>query len=168
MVRGGPGPLTAGLAFWGPAEVPVPTSAATELVDVTDAVSAAVAGSGIDRGCAQVFCPHTSCGLSVTELEDGLHADLRTLLDELAPPDRAYHHDDLVRRTQNLEPGERPNGWSHLRALLVTQPSVVLPVVGGELRLGTWQRLFLVELDGPRLVRRLHVQAWGAGADPGA
>jgi secondary thiamine-phosphate synthase enzyme len=168
VVRGGPEPLTP-LAFWGPVEVPVPTSAATELVDVTEVVAGAVAGSGVDRGCVQVFCPHTSCGLAVTELEDGLHADLRSLLDELAPPDRAYRHDDLARRTQNLEPDERPNGWSHLRALLVTQPSVVLPVGGGgRLQLGRWQRLFLVELDGPRAGRRLHVQAWGAAAGPAA
>ena len=148
--------------FFGPVELRLATAAHTELIDVTDRVADAVAASGIERGSAQVFCPHTSCGLAVTELEDGLHEDLHALMDELVPADRAYRHDDLVRRTQNLEPDERPNGWSHLRALLLTQPSVVLPVAGGRLQLGTWQRLFLVELDGPRPARRLHVQAWGA------
>lgn len=152
---------TESLAWWGPVELPLATDHHTELVDVTGLVSGAVAGSGIERGSAQVFCPHTSCGLAVTELEDGLHEDLYALMDELAPPDREYRHDDLVRRTQNLEPDERPNGWSHLRTLLVTQPTVLLPLVGGRLQLGTWQRLFLVELDGPRPARRLHVQAWG-------
>ena len=149
------------MTFWGPVEVRLATERATELVDVTGQVEAAIAESGIDRGSAQVFCPHTSCGLAITELEDGLHEDFYALMDQLVPADREYRHDDLVRRTQNLEPDERPNGWSHLRALLVTQPTVVLPVTGGRLGLGTWQRLFLVELDGPRPGRRLHVQAWG-------
>ena len=154
------------MEFWGPVELHLATERSTQLVDVTDQVDAAVAESGIDRGSAQVFCPHTSCGLAITELEDGLHEDFCALMDELAPADRAYRHDDLVRRTQNIEPDERPNGWSHLRALLVTQPAVLLPVVGGGLQLGTWQRLFLVELDGPRPGRRLHVQAWGVAGGP--
>lgn len=150
------------MTFWGPIELQLATRAHAELVDVTDKVAAAVEASGITRGSAQVFCPHTSCGLAITELEDGLHHDLHALMDELVPAEREYRHDDLVRRTQNLEPDERPNGWSHLRALLLTHPTALLPIMGGRLQLGTWQRLFLVELDGPRPGRRLHVQAWGA------
>jgi secondary thiamine-phosphate synthase enzyme len=148
--------------FWGPEEIVVGTASASELVDVTDDVELRVAASGIDRGSAQVYCPHTSCGLAITELEDGLHEDLQALLDELAPATRAYRHDDLALRTQNIEPDERPNGWSHLRALLITQPTVLLPINHGRIQLGTWQRLFLVELDGPRPARKIHIQAWGA------
>ncbi|MDP9389340.1 MAG: secondary thiamine-phosphate synthase enzyme YjbQ [Actinomycetota bacterium] len=135
-----------------------------QMVDVTDAVAAVVAGAGLADGVASVFCPHTSCGLAVTEAEDGLHADLASVLEELAPVGRAWAHDDFTRRWQNLEPQERPNGWSHVRGLLVTQPSVVLPVLDGALWLGEWQRLFLVELDGPRPARTLVVQAWGRPA----
>ena len=62
---------------------------------------------------------------------------------------------------QNIEPDERRNGWSHVRALLTTQASVCLPIAAGQVGLGRWQRLFLVELDGPRTARTVVLQAWG-------
>ncbi len=154
-------PIEGALRFHGPEEVPVSTERAFQLVDVTDRVAAVVAGSRLAAGSAQVWCPHTSCGLAVTEMEDGLHADLEALAERLAPVTGTYAHDDMARRHQNIEPDERRNGWSHLRALLLTAPAVVLPVRDAALALGRWQRLFLVELDGPR-TRRLCVQAWGA------
>ena len=52
-------------------------------------------------------------------------------------------------RTVNVTEGERPNGHAHCRALLLP-PSVCLNVTGGRLLLGRWQRVFFVELDGPR------------------
>lgn len=132
-----------------------------QMLDVTDEVSALVDQAGLADGIVHVFCPHTSCGLVVTELEDGLHADFEALLDRVAPVDGNYRHDDLERRTQNLEPDERRNGWSHMRALLATTTSVTMPILGGRLGVGQWQRLFLVELDGPRPRRTLVVQSWG-------
>ncbi len=120
------------------------------MVDLTDPMAAMVAGAGVAEGAVNAFCPHTSCGLAITELEEGLHTDLEAVLDEVAPAGRAWVHDDLARRWQNLEPDERRNGWSHIRGLLATQPSIVVPVLEGRLSLGRWQRVFLVELDGPR------------------
>lgn len=156
------------MRFFGPEEVTLSTERAFQLVDVTDRVAEVVAGSGLEAGSAQVWCPHTSCGLAVTEMEDGLHLDVEALAERLAPVDGEYVHDDMTRRHQNLEPDERRNGWSHLRGLLLTSPTVVLPVRDASLALGQWQRLFLVELDGPRN-RRVSVQAWGrSGAPDGA
>ena len=132
-----------------------------QLVDVTGDVAEVVAQSGLTSGVVHLFCPHTSCGLAVTELEDGLHADVEAMLERLAPIGHPYVHDDLDRRTQNLEPDERRNGWSHMRALLATSASLTVPILDGRLALGQWQRLFLVELDGPRPERRVVVQAWG-------
>src|SRR5687768_3283991 len=103
------------LVFEGPTGVTYATERPQQLVDVTDDVAALVASWSVDAGAAQLFCPHTSCGLAITELEDGLHEDLEALLERLAPVDAAYAHDDLSRRHQNLEPDERRNGWSHLR-----------------------------------------------------
>src|SRR3954454_8689883 len=142
----------------------VSTDQPQQLVDVTEQLAAAVAESGVADGAVLVYCPHTTCGLAVNEAEDGLHADLAAVLAELAPRDREWAHDDLSRRTQNLTPGEveRPNGWSHIRAVLATSPSLTLPISGGRLTLGTWQRVFLVELDGGRS-RRLTAHAWGTG-----
>lgn len=141
--------------------VEVATAAAFQLVDMTEAVDAEVRRSGVGDGVVHVWCPHTSCGLSVTELEDGLHEDIEAALERLAPVAGHYVHDDMARRHQNLEPDERRNGWSHIRGLLATMPYVVAPVAGGRLALGQWQRLFLVELDGPRPRRTVQVQAWG-------
>lgn len=134
------------------------------MVDITSEVAAAVARAGLAEGLASVFCPHTSCGLAITEAEDGHHEDLAAVLESLAPEGRAWAHDDLTRRWQNLEPDERKNGWSHIRHLLATSPSLVLPVLDGVLALGPWQALFLVELDGPRPQRSVLVQAWGRPA----
>ena len=140
------------------------TEAPLQMVDITGAVGAVVVRAGLVEGLASVFCPHTSCGLVVTEAEDGHHEDLAAVLEELAPEGRAWAHDDLSRRWQNVEPDERRNGWSHVRHLLATSPSIVLPVLGGALALGRWQALFLVELDGPRPERTVVVQAWGRSA----
>jgi secondary thiamine-phosphate synthase enzyme len=138
------------------------TESPLQMVDITDQVAGAVRAAALEDGMANLFCPHTSCGLAVTEDEEGHHADLAAVLEELAPAGRAWAHDDLERRWQNIEPGERRNGWSHIRGLLATTPSLVVPVAGGELALGRWQRVFLVELDGPRPARTVVVQAWGA------
>lgn len=137
------------------------TGSALQMVDITDRVAETVRNAGVADGMVTVFCPHTSCGLAVTEDEEGHHTDLAAVLEELAPEGRAWAHDDLENRWQNLEPDERRNGWSHIRGLLATTPSLVLPITAGELALGQWQRLFLVELDGPRPARTVMVQPWG-------
>src|SRR3954470_18632362 len=142
----------------------VSTDQPQQLVDVTEQLAAAVAESGVADGAVLVYCPHTTCGLAVNEAEDGLHEDLAAVLEELAPRHRAWAHDDLSRRTQNLTPGEveRPTGWSHIRALLATSPSLTLPISRGALALGRWQRVFLVELDGGR-ERTVSAHIWGTG-----
>ena len=147
--------------FVGPIELTHSTEHPFELVDLTDRIAEIVAGWDLEAGTVTTYCPHTSCGLLVTEMEDGLHADLETLAERLAPVDGTYAHDDMTRRYQNVEPDERRNGWSHLRGALLTQPSLSVPVAGGALALGQWQRIFLVELDGPRAGRRVVIQGVG-------
>ena len=148
--------------YWGPQHIELGTTKPLELVDVTDRIADLTATSGVARGIAHAFCPHTSCGLTITEAEDGLHEDIDAFLERLAPTTGTYVHDDMTRRTQNREPDERRNGWSHLRALVATTPTLVLPVVDHALALGTWQRIFLVELDGPRSARRIALTVQGA------
>jgi secondary thiamine-phosphate synthase enzyme len=145
--------------------ITVPTEQTQQVVDVTDQVAVAVGRSDVDDGVVLVFCPHTSCGLALNEDEIGFHDDLSSVLEEVAPRGRSWVHDDLARRTQNLTPGvpERRNGWSHVRALLATTPSLTLPVADGRLAVGRWQRILLVEFDGPRS-RTLHVRTWSCSA----
>ena len=78
-----------------------------------------------------------------------------------APREAVYRHDNITLRSVNCVLGERPNGHSHCRALLLG-PSVALNVSRGRLQLGRWQRVFLVELDG-RKARDVSVLVIGEG-----
>ncbi|MBI4260984.1 MAG: YjbQ family protein [Actinobacteria bacterium] len=120
-------------------------------VDLTDDLRRAIKDSGVTDGAAIAFCPHTTCQLLVNEWEDGAMEDFRARLTELVPEDRYYAHDDMERRTQNLQEGhERENGHSHVKQMLLTTTSHAIPVAAGEPLLGQWQRLMLVELDDPK------------------
>jgi secondary thiamine-phosphate synthase enzyme len=122
-----------------------------EFIDLTDELRRAIKDSGVTTGCAVAFCAHTTCTLLINEWEEGALADFRTRLDLMVPPDLYYAHDDLDRRTQNLQEGhERANGRSHVSQMLVGGSSHAIPVVAGEPTLGQWQRLLLLELDEPK------------------
>lgn len=125
------------------------TERATEFIDLTDGLEALVAESGLTTGFLNVQSLHTTTGIVVNEHEPLLLADFATLLESVAAREARYRHDDEALRTVNLIPGERPNGHSHCQALLLGS-SACLNVVDGRMLRGLWQRVFLVELDGPR------------------
>jgi secondary thiamine-phosphate synthase enzyme len=106
------------------------------LRDITDAVAAVVAESGVQCGLAHVFVQHTSCSLTITENADpDVLRDLDTVLARLAPDgDPAYRHD-----------AEGPDDMAaHARGVL-TDTGLMVPVDAGRLLLGTWQGIFLWE-----------------------
>jgi secondary thiamine-phosphate synthase enzyme len=120
-------------------------------VDVTDDLRRAIKDSGVTDGCAVAFCAHTTCALLINEWEEGALADLRARLEALVPGNVYYAHDDLERRTQNLQEGhERRNGQAHVAQMLLGATSHAIPVSAGEPGLGQWQRLLLLELDEPK------------------
>jgi secondary thiamine-phosphate synthase enzyme len=122
-----------------------------EVIDLTDDLRRAIKDSGVTTGCAVAFCSHTTCTLLVNECEDGALADLRHRLEALVPGDIYYAHDDLERRTQNLQEGhERANGRAHVTQMIVGGSSHAIPVIDGEPAFGQWQRLLLLELDEPK------------------
>jgi secondary thiamine-phosphate synthase enzyme len=126
-------------------------SARHDFVDVTDELRRAVKDSGVTEGCAVAFCAHTTCALLINEWEDGALEDFRRRLEALVPGGVYYAHDDLERRTQNLQEGhERANGQSHVAHMLLGATSHAIPVTAGEPMFGQWQRLLLVELDEPK------------------
>ena len=141
------------------ARVCLTTTEPTEFVDVTDAVVRAVADAGIDTGIVNIQTTHTTTAVLVNEAEPLLLEDFRALLARVAPLGVAYRHDDLPRR-RDIPPGEPRNGHAHCRALLLPV-SATLNVVAGRLILGRWQKVFLVELDGPRR-REVSVTVTGA------
>ena len=140
----------------------VATARAMEFIDVTDRIEAIAAASGICAGLVNIQSLHTTTAIVVNEHEPLLLDDFDTLLARTAPGDASYRHDDMDRRTVNLAPGERANGHAHCRALLLPT-SALLNVADGRLQLGRWQRIFLVELDGPR-AREVSVLVLGGGA----
>ena len=120
-------------------------------VDVTDDLRRAIKDSGITDGCVVAFCAHTTCALLINEWEIGALDDLRRRLEALVPGEVYYAHDDLDRRTQNLQEGhERANGQAHVTQMLLGATSHAVPVTAGEPMLGQWQRLLLLELDEPK------------------
>jgi secondary thiamine-phosphate synthase enzyme len=106
------------------------------LIDLTRDVVACVARSRVRTGLCVVFCRHTSCSLLIQENADpSVQSDLLAWLERLAPDgDPRYDHD-----------AEGPDDMpAHLRSA-ITRTSETIPVVDGQLALGTWQALYLVE-----------------------
>ena len=132
------------------ARIRVTTGRATEFIDVTDRIEALAAEAGVYAGLVNIQSLHTTTAIVVNEHEPLLLVDFDALLARAAPKDAPYRHDDMEVRTVNLAPGERANGYAHCHALLLGC-SASLNIADGRLQLGRWQRVFLVELDGPRL-----------------
>ena len=131
------------------AKIHLTTRHQTEFIDLTDRLERLVAEANVPSGILNVQTLHTTTGLIVNEHEPLLLADFQRFLENVVPADGRYRHDDATARTVNVTADERPNGHAHCRALLLPS-SVSLNVASGRLRLGRWQRVFLVELDGPR------------------
>jgi secondary thiamine-phosphate synthase enzyme len=129
--------------------VRIPTASPTGFIDLTGRLEGIVEATGLRLGFVSVHTLHTTAAVVVNEHEPLLLGDFAEALERLAPADLGYRHDDAFARVANVVAGERPNGHAHCRALLLG-PAACLHVVDGRIRLGRWQRVFLVELDGPR------------------
>jgi secondary thiamine-phosphate synthase enzyme len=117
--------------------IEVRTTEREQLVDITDSVQARVASAGIDDGVVHLWSMHTTCGIIVNEGADpDVQRDIVVALRRLVPRDADYRHAE-------------GNSDSHLKTLFAG-PGETLLVEGGRLVLGTWQRVFLAEWDGPR------------------
>jgi secondary thiamine-phosphate synthase enzyme len=139
-----------------------------QLIDLTPLVSGVVQRTGLWEGLVAITTRHTTTGLLVNEHEPLLEDDLRAMFERLVPATAAYAHDDFARR-HGIQPGERVNGQAHCRAALL-RASETLPVRGGGLALGRWQRLLFVECDGGQR-RQVSVVCLGrsrGGTDGGA
>jgi secondary thiamine-phosphate synthase enzyme len=129
-------------------EVAVATTGPLEFVDVTSRVLEVVARSSVLEGLVSIQSLHTTAAVIVNEGEPLLLEDLRATLERAAPRRLAYLHDEMDLRT-GVPEDEPINGHAHCKALFL-RASETLAVAGGIPRLGRWQRVFLVELDGPR------------------
>ena len=125
------------------------------VLDLTGEVAAAVGRSGIHGGTVTVFVPGSTGGITTVEFEDGLVQDLDEMFQRLAPHGPEYHHDARW--------GDG-NGFSHCRASLLG-PSLTVPIVQGELTLGTWQQIVFLDFDNRQRQRRIVVQVMGEPED---
>jgi secondary thiamine-phosphate synthase enzyme len=141
------------------ARIRLTTGHPTEFIDLTDRLERLVADAGFRFGILNVQTLHTTTAIVINEHEPLLLTDFQALLEAAAPGGRRYRHDDTTARTVNVTDAERPNGHAHCRSLLLPS-SVCLNVTRGRLLLGQWQRVFFVELDGPR-ERDISVLAFG-------
>ncbi|MFO7606593.1 MAG: secondary thiamine-phosphate synthase enzyme YjbQ [Desulfurivibrionaceae bacterium] len=118
-------------------EISVSTSKRMEFIDITDRIREALAASGKSDGLCFVFNPHTTAGLTINEGADpAVRADILAVFKQIVPMDYPYKH---------LE-GNSP---AHIMASLMGSSLTVI-VEKGRLRLGTWQKLYFCEFDGPR------------------
>ena len=128
-------------------EISVETAARRGVHDLTDACArfVAEAAAGGD-GILHLFAPHATAGLIVMELGSGSEADVVAALDQLLPRDDRWRH----------QHGSTGHGADHVLPALAP-PSIVVPVIGGGLALGTWQSIALLDPNADHVRRRVRL-----------
>jgi len=122
----------------------VKTKSREELVDVTGQVRRAVRESGVREGLAVLYVPHTTAAVTVNEGADpDVALDIIAGLSSAAPRNARWRHME-------------GNADAHVKSSLIS-PTTHLIVENGDLVLGTWQKIFFCEFDGPRS-RRMYVK----------
>jgi len=130
-----------------------------DFIDITDEVKDFIKESRIKNGLVNIQILHTSASLVVNENEPLLISDFKDNLERTASQDLKYQHDDLSKRKVNLCPDECVNGHSHCKAIhLLT--NATLNLIKGNIQLGQWQRILMVELDQAKK-RKVQVQVLG-------
>jgi secondary thiamine-phosphate synthase enzyme len=124
--------------------ITVQTGSRRGLFDITRQCAEFVSGEG--DGLLNVFVPHATAGVVIMELGAGSDIDLMQRLDELLPRDDRWRHAH----------GSRGHGADHVLPLLAP-PSVDVPVVGGELQLGTWQSIALLDSNADNSTRTVRL-----------
>lgn len=118
------------------------------IVDITPGIASVVKTSQADRGLVTVFATGSTVAVTTMEYEPGGVQDLQTLLERLIPQRGHYEHN---RRNHDT------NAHAHLRAAVIG-PSETIPLVDGELALGTWQQVVLIDFDDRPRTRTVTVQ----------
>ncbi len=124
------------------------TEGCTDIIDITDHVRSAAQELETTDGVVHIFVPSTTSAVTVMEYEPGAIADLKEALQQIAPETGEYHH--------NEKWGDG-NGYAHVRSALL-KPQFSVPIVDGELQLGTWQSIVLIDFDNKQRTRTVFVQ----------
>jgi len=136
----------------GTKKIKVKTKGNCDVVDITGQVSKAVGQSGTTEGTVTLFNVGSTAGITTTEYEPGLvNYDIAAAFEKFAPQNARYEHE---------ETWHDDNGHSHVRASLLG-PSLSVPVIDGQLTLGTWQQIILVDFDTRPRTRTIICQIIG-------
>lgn len=127
------------------------TKGCDQVVDLTAEVKKVLADSKVKDGLATVFVPGSTASVTTIEYEPGLITDIKELGERLAPSNKKYAHDDTW--------GDG-NGYSHLRAATIG-PSLSIPIEKGQMTLGTWQQVVLIDHDVRARSREVIIQVIG-------
>ncbi|ADM27939.1 protein of unknown function UPF0047 [Ignisphaera aggregans DSM 17230] len=127
----------------------VSTSSRFELVDITSSVENIVRKSGIKNGICLVFAPHATAAIIANEHETGLISDIQKFIKDLTKPDANWSHNIID-----------DNAHAHIGSAIIGSERI-FPVIDGRIVRGTWQNIFLVEMDGPRSSRTIVVMVIG-------
>jgi secondary thiamine-phosphate synthase enzyme len=122
-----------------------------DVLDVTMHAQKTIDNSGLQEGLCTVFVAHSTCGVTTIEFEPGCNADLNRVLEDVAPHDSKWEHNERNADT---------NGHSHARAGIIG-PSVTVPITAAEMMLGVWQRVICVDFDDRARSRRLVITVAG-------
>ncbi|MDH4222529.1 MAG: secondary thiamine-phosphate synthase enzyme YjbQ [candidate division Zixibacteria bacterium] len=130
----------------------IKTKGNTDILNITSEVQKIINGSGLKEGQVLVFVPGSTAGITTVEYEPGLLKDLPLAYDRIVPQDIEYAH--------HLTWGDH-NGHAHVRAAFLGA-SKAFPFSDGELLLGTWQQIVLIDFDEYPRSREIVVQLIGA------
>ena len=120
-----------------------------QLIDLTQTIEEIVSDSQVAKGLCLVHASHATAAIICNEHESGLIQDILRKVKEIFPPNAGYMHDRID-----------DNASSHIASALIGA-SRTFPVENGQLVRGTWQNIFLLELDGPRSRRTINVHVMG-------
>ncbi len=120
----------------------------TDIIDITQKVKSAVYNHNIKNGNVVVALAGSTASITTIEYEPGLLKDLPDVLDDVAPMNKQYHHDDTW---------HDGNGYAHVRAAIFGS-SISVPLIDGALLLGTWQQIVLIDFDNKPRSRHIYVQ----------
>lgn len=122
-----------------------------DIINITKYTSSEIKDCSLNDGIVIVFVVGSTAAVTTLEYEPGLKTDFPNMLSRIAPKDIPYSHD---------ETWHDGNGHSHVRASLIG-PSLTVPFTKGELLLGTWQQIVLIEMDTRSRDRKIILQIIG-------
>ncbi|MGB7568213.1 MAG: secondary thiamine-phosphate synthase enzyme YjbQ [Chitinivibrionales bacterium] len=132
-------------------QITVRTKGHSDIIDITDDVGAVVRKSGIKNGLVNVFVVGSTASVSTMEYEPALVQDVRDQLEKIVPSTLESRHS----RTWGDD-----NGFSHIRATLMG-PGITVPVSQGNMVLGTWQQVVVIDHDNRGRSRSIFIQVMG-------